>query len=421
MFAIALTTGLLAPASPSGAQSGIPETSGGAPERVIMLYIDGLHPEALTRYSLPHISRLRDRGTAAERAVMPFPAHPTVGHYGEWHTTSFPNVATLAGTAFLEERPRFLQHMFSDKGATLHAAGSTSYRSLNDGFDFTFTQSGARDSELIDFYIDRYEAEGDVVFARIMLQDTGTAGRVESGRNAVGSSWSQDIFAEDSPYEEALKTADAEIGRLLDFLGEKEELDDTLIILLGDGQSRHGWHLTLDADSETTPLIIAGPGVRQGHTISYAETIDIVPTVSHLMGTTPPNTDGGSGRILYSVLFSPREENPTRTERVAVDHPRLLERINSQIREYERLKAEATLRAFQEPAMNLLLMELDHELLSPSQFHGQDRLMEWSEAESLEAVAESNGAALAILRAALNEGRYYFEPDGPVPTRTELR
>ena len=370
----------------------------GQPSRAILLKIDGLHPEAIDRFALSNIQALRDRGTRADEGVLLFPAHPTVGVYGAWHTTSFPNVSTLAGTAFLEQRPVFLQHVLRSRGKTLHAAGSAAYRSLNDGFDYVLTTSGVTDAEVIDFVIDTFEAAGDVVFSRIMLQRTGVAGRVQSGKNLSDDPWAQDIFHPDSPYARAIRQADEQVGRLAAFLAERGQLDDTLFIVMGDGQSPHGWHLTLDEQAALTPIIFAGPGVGQGRTIPYAENIDVAPTIAALMNLDPPNADGGAGRVLTGV-FADGE---------AQDHPRPLATLNEQIRTYRQHHAQAVLAAAGDPKMNLLLMELDHRLLSEHQFFTPERIMEWNAAGDLDGMIEANAWVLETLRLALEDGVYRF-------------
>ena len=366
------------------------------PRLVILLKVDGLHPDAIERFDLHHIQTLQARGTSAETGVMIFPAHPTVGPYGDWHTTSFPNVSTLAGTLFLTEQPRFLQHVFRSRGKTLHAAGSAAYRSLNRGFDYILAASGASDREVIDFAIRTLEDEDDIAFARIMLQETGAAGRVQSGKNRSDDPWAQNVFYPGSPYERALRQADREIGRLLGFLDRRGKLGDTLFIVMGDGQSRHGWHLTLDEEAALTPIIFAGPGVAAGRTIDYAENIDVAPTVAALAGLEGPNADGGTGRVLTGIFV---DGEP-------LDHPKLLTAINRQIRDYQRLHAEAVLASFDNPTMNLLLMELQHELLSHHQFFTPGRVMEWAEAGDLAAMVAANDWVLETLRLAVRDEVY---------------
>jgi len=378
--------------------SSVPALAQSKPERVVMLYVDGLNPDAIDHFGLEAMAELRDRGASAREGVMPFPAHPTIGSYGDWHFTSFPNVMTLAGTAFLEERPTYLQHRFVADGITLHAAGSRSYRSLNEGFDYVLTRGNTADAALIDFYIEAFEREGDVLFARIMLQETGNAGRLQSAQNLSDDPWSQDVFAEGSPYGAAIREADRQIARLSTFLQSKGELGSTLFVLMGDGQSRSGWHIDLDPESALTPIIFTGPGVESGKVIDHAETIDVAPTIAALMNVDPPNNDGGSGVVLTSML-----ENGA-----PLDHSRPIARLNDQIREYAALHARAVLRAVEDPAMNVLLMHLKHELLSDHQFMNATRVMEWQEAGSLDALIEGNSRVLQTLSEALEHGRFPF-------------
>ena len=373
-----------------------PAQGQGKPERVLMLFIDGLHPRAIEHFDLVNIKRLMREGTSAETGVLMHPAHPTIGEYGQWHTTSFPNISGQAGTVFIRKRPIFLQHILGREGQTLHAAGSRSYRSMNDGFNYTFTSGGVTDKQIIDFYINAMERQGDIVYARLMLQETGNAGRQQSAKNLSEDPWANNIFASGSPYGQMLKKADREIGRLLTYLESQDRLDTTLITLKGDGQAIGGWHQTFDPNAALTPIIFKGPGIPTGQTIAYAENIDVVPTIASLMGYEPPNNDGGSGRILFGAEASPGP------------HPRYLETINQQIRDYEKLHAQATLKAFDDPKMNVLLMELEHSLLSQHQFFTPERVMEWYQAESLENLVRANAWVLETLRLALEEDTYRF-------------
>ena len=284
------------------------------------------------------------------------------------------------------------------QGKTAHAAGSRSYRSLNIGFDYSLTTGGISDKKVIDFYLHALESAGDIVFSRIMLQQAGNAGRKDSGKNVSDDPWAQNIFHKDSPYGEALKVADQEIGRLREVLEQKGMLDSTLFAIMGDGQSLYGWHQTLDENADLTPIIFSGPGIAPRKKIPYAENIDVVPTIAAIMGVELPNKDGGTGRVLTSMLKGGDR----------LKHPRYVERINKQIRDYYKLHAEAVLKAFNGPKMNMLLMEIEHALLSEHQFYSVERVMEWHEAGDLQSMIESNDWVLETLRLALEEDVYRF-------------
>jgi len=360
--------------SPANAQEKI--------ERVILLYIDGFHPRALNEFDLPNIKELIAEGTSAEKGIMTLPVHPTIWPYGANHTTSLPNITTLAGTMFIDSKQHFFHHDLPDEYITLHAGGSDAYRSMNDGFDYTLTDN-LPDSQLIDFTINTFEKEGDIRFSRIHLQQAGLAGRIQSGKQKDDVPWKQNIFARNSPYERAIRNADKEIGRLFTYLKEKNKWDSTLIVFMGDGQAVEGWHLYLFEDAWLTPVIFHGPGIKKNHTIPYAENIDVIPTIAWLWNKPMGNTNGGTGRILKEIKIGEPDQSST-------EHPRWTEKINNQLKEYNVVKAKADILADKDPAMNLLLMELMHSNLSEHQFYDYDRILEWKDAGSLQAMYESN-------------------------------
>lgn len=368
-------------------------------ERVILLYVDGVHPRAIEKYQLKNILSLKQTGTTIEKGIMVFPVHPTIWPYGEHHTTSFPNIATLAGTAFIRADQQFFHHDLPANYITLHAAGSNAYRSMNDGFHYVLTRSGINDSMLIDFVIDAFEREADIDFARIHLQEPGAAGREGSGKEQGNVAWAQDIFAADSPYQAAMTNADRQIGRLFSYLKQSGKWDSTLIVFMGDGQATAGWHLYMFEDAWLTPIIFSGPGIKRNFKIAYAENIDVIPTLAALWNIKLTNTNGGTGRVLTEVF----ENSAVPTE----PHPRWLEKINTQIKQYIQLKAQADLKSANDPKMNLLLMELMHEGLSAHQFYYFDRILEWQDAETLQKMHQSNQWVIDKLEKAL-AGKYEF-------------
>ncbi|WKN42696.1 sulfatase-like hydrolase/transferase [Tunicatimonas pelagia] len=367
-------------------------------KRAILLYVDGFHPDATKKYKLPNIQELIDGGTEVEEGVMAFPIHPTIWPYGQYHTTSFPNISTLAGTLFLDEKQHFFPDDLADTDKTLHSAGSNSYRSLNVAFDFHLTESGLKDSELIDFFIVTYKEEGDLQFSRIHLQELGGAGRVESGKNLSNDPWAQNIWAENSPYSKKLIETDKQIGRLIDFLRESDLLDSTLIVFMGDGQAPTGWHTYMDEEASLTPIVFYGSNIKNGYKVKYAENIDVIPTIAKAMNVKMNFSNGGTGMVLTEIF----EGNNT-----VLEHPQWVKRINSQLREYTVLKAKADIRSAEDPKMNILLMELMHSKLSEYQFYNYDRLLEWKSATSLETMYKANENVLGILKDAL-DGNYRF-------------
>lgn len=351
-------------------------------ERVILLYVDGFHPDAFIHYELPHLQMLKTNGTSAEKGIMTLPVHPTIWPYGANHTTSLPNITTLAGTMFIDEKQHFFHHDLPGHYVKLHAGGSNAYRSMNEGFDYALADA-VTDSSLIQFVIDAFEKEGDIQFCRIHLQQSGLAGRIESGKQQADLPWAQNIFAEGSPYGKAVINADKEIGKFFDYLKEHGKWDSTLIVFMGDGQAIEGWHLYMFEEAWLTPVIFYGPNIKKGHTIPYAENIDVIPTIAWLWNVKMQNRNGGTGRILKEVKVG-------ESDTAGSPHPRWTEKINRQLKEYTQLKGKADILSAKDPRMNLFLMELMHKGLSGHQFYHYDRILEWKEAGSLQQMYESN-------------------------------
>jgi arylsulfatase A-like enzyme len=104
---------------------------------------------------------------------------------------------------------------------------------------------------------------------------------------------------------------DAQVGKVLQVLKDEGLDDNTIVIFTSD----HGYHLgehrfwmkvSLLEESVRVPLIIKVPGKNPAVCHSFAELIDLYPTVSELAGLkTPENTQGES---LASMLDHPEYE-----------------------------------------------------------------------------------------------------------------
>lgn len=94
-------------------------------------------------------------------------------------------------------------------------------------------------------------------------------------------------------YAACVSYVDHQIGRLLTSL-EKNDLEGNTIVVLW---SDHGWHLgefsawgkmTNYDIANRVPLIFAGPGIEKGREKSFAELVDLYPTLCGLAGIKPP-------------------------------------------------------------------------------------------------------------------------------------
>ncbi|VEP18046.1 putative Sulfatase [Hyella patelloides LEGE 07179] len=376
--------------NPSSVSATIPRA-----ERAVLFYFDGLHPDAISRFDLPNLKQLQAEGTTVETAIMTFPWHPTTGAYGQMHTTSLPNPITMTGNLFLQPNQPMLQDMFPRDVETAIATGSKAYDSISSGFDIV-NLLDTSDAEITDIILETLE-QHDPKFYRIQLQDVGRAG-YQTINAPDGTPWQADIWHPDSPYEEAVKEADRQLGRFIAKMEELGRWDNTFFVFMADGQSRHGWHIPMDEESWQTPMIFHGPNVKSGQTIPYAEIIDVIPTMANALGIEPPNSGAGSGRVLESI-FEDRTETTS-------DVPRRMLQFNQQIEQYLLLTAELRLLSVKDPrADNVLMLERNANALAfidgidgVSPFLGIEQIDRWSEAESFDQLLERNQAALEYLR-----------------------
>lgn len=358
-------------------------------ERAVLFYFDGLHPDAIDRLDLPNLKDLRAGGTDVEDAVMVFPWHPTTGAYGRMHSTSLPNPATMAGNLFLGPDQLMLQHQFPRTVTTAVAVGSKAYDTITRGFSLV-EMLDTSDAALTDAMLDLLDRH-DPTFFRIQLQDPGRAG-YRTINAADDAAWQADIWHPESPYAETAREADRQLGRFIAKLKELGRWDDTFFVFMADGQGRHGWHLPMDEQSWRTPMIFHGPGVRQGHTIPYAEVIDVVPTIAATLGVAPPNPGPGAGRVLVEIFT----DGPA----AAPDDERRLLRLNDQIKAHLLVSAELRLLSVTDPrADNALMLERNARTPGdPPPFLGIAQIDRWHEAGGIDDLLARNDAALTYLR-----------------------
>lgn len=361
--------------------------------RVVVFHMDSVHHEAPERLGLENFHRVAERGTRVAEALTIVPWHPTVSGFWPLSTTSFPNPTTFAGSVFLRpwREQRYLQHSFA--GYTAHIANSDAYRSLNPGFDFVRLDDDDTDEDNVRLGLRQLREHRDLTFMRLLLQDTNAVSQ-EVANAPADVPWARDIYGTGSPYPAVVRNADRLLGTFLDGLERLGMAEDTLLVVLADGQSRYGWHPVQAEDSWRLPLVFAGPGVAPGRTVPYAENIDIAPTIAALAGVAAPNDDGGCGRVLDEIRAGGGQ---------AGDVPRRIERINRQIVEYLRVSGWLRVHAQRYPYLDVRLMAAHNGLLTDAQFWSLDRIDEWPRAGSLDRMIEDNQYTLDLLHTALQE------------------
>ena len=96
-------------------------------------------------------------------------------------------------------------------------------------------------------------------------------------------------------YDGEIAFADAQLGRVFDWLRASGHEEDTVVAVLADhgeslGEHREETHAVLVYEATLhVPLILAGPGVAKGVTVpARVSTVDVAPTLFRLLGLTPP-------------------------------------------------------------------------------------------------------------------------------------
>ena len=119
----------------------------------------------------------------------------------------------------------------------------------------------------------------------------------------------------------------------------------------------------------------------------YADHIDIIPTICHIMDKDLPNANGGCGRVLKEILVG--AEAPIGPRR------QYMKELNQVLREYLTLAAQAQERAISEPSVAEGLAEAKEKI------YDVERFLSWHKAGTLDKLIEHNRKVVAELRNAL--------------------
>jgi len=310
------------------------------PANVVFITIDTLRPDHLGCYGdkqirTPNIDTLAADGTRFERAYTAVPV--TLPSHTVIFTGTYPTLSGVHDFAANKLSPTqaTLASVLKDNGYTTGAViGSAVLDSrfgLNHGFDFYYDHFDF--NRLQESNLDEMERPGNIVadvtldwlsknyqkkfFLWMHLYDPHYPYRPPAP-------YSEEY--RDRPYDGEIAFADAQVGRLIEFLKNKGLYQNTLIILSGDhgeslgehGEKTHGFFIynaTLHV-----PLIIHLPGDMHARTVqNLVNLADIMPTVlaalniqlpAHVQGQSllpiisPKKED--NARSLYAETFLPR-------------------------------------------------------------------------------------------------------------------
>lgn len=363
------------------------------PDRVIVFLIDGMHWKAPSKLKMPVFNKLIKEGTYIEQSYMITPHHPTVGEYGQMHTSSFPNPVLQSGTLFIGKENRFLQEQFSPKHLTAFIANTSAYQSVSRGFTTIIHDGGMTDIEVVDKSIAILK-EKDQKYMRIHLQTPGNEGRYAS-YTTPDKPYYRNIWGKGSPYVHYIEEADMLLGKFIEYLKESGKWESTLLIISSDqGQAEIGWHPMIDEDSWRTPMLFLGPNIAKSRQLPYFEHTDLTPTIANIMEIEMPTKNGGSGKVVKEVLAN--------VDPKGFNDPMNIKTINQQINKFNSLRSKIMLAAEENSYFSSLISFLENELLTPEPFYHQDRFLEWYKAGTTEHLIEVNNKVLQQMRKELN-------------------
>ena len=307
-------------------------TSSGTAPNVVVITVDTLRPDHLGCYGdkqirTPNIDALAADGVRFERAYTAVPV--TLPSHTVIFTGTYPihsGMHDFAANVLNPSQPTLAsvlkEHVYAT-GAVVASAVLDSRFGLNHGFDFYYDHFDF--SRLQESNIDEMERPGNVV-ADITL-------------DWLNKNYKQKFFLwmhlydphfpyrPPAPYSEEYKDrlydgeiafADAQVGRLLRFLKEKDLYRNTLIVLAGDhgeslgehGEKTHGFFIynaTLHVPLIVHMPVSLGPTSRNGGSEKVTEPIadpvnlaDLMPTVLEIVKLDAPS--GVQGRSLVPLL-----------------------------------------------------------------------------------------------------------------------
>jgi hypothetical protein len=357
------------------------------PQHVILLVIDGLSYLAPERVEMPNLKALMARGAYFRESYSVVPQHPHSGEWAENYDSSIPNPILVSGTIFLKPKQQFVQSAFFPLQFTAHIANELTYKAINGDFHFTFQAGGnefhkAHDNKRVDDDENMYWTLSVLrrwkpVYMRVHLQDTG----------AMGGRSRPNIWADNSLYRQALAKADAHLGTLIEELKKLGMYESTLIFVTGDhGQTVEGGHPPFAQDAWPMPVVVAGPGVKAGVRVPYSEQIDIVPTLTHLMGVKPP--DNAMGRIMAEALVHPPANVPPRQQH--------LKELNLVLLEHDRKLTRLREAVKTNPALRSVLTDVEQN------FYDVEKILHWYKVGTVEKLIAHNREVLKRIPASVD-------------------
>lgn len=349
MLLAGCSPGAPAPSDESAEQSGLSASTrpGTAPSQrgtvnLLLITLDTLRADRLGSYGhaaaqTPHLDRLAARGARFSQATTVTPL--TLPAHSSLMTGTFPVYHGVRdnGGYYLDDTHQTLAEILQQAGwrtggfvgaFVLDARWGIAqgFEHFFDDFDLTrFDNAASMDAiqrpgnEVVDRALAWLTADGDTVgekpsrqaprdqpfFAWVHLYDPHAPyAAPEPYRSRFPATRS-------GAYDAEIAATDAQVGRLLDHLEQTGQLDDTLVIVLGDhgemlgehGEITHGFFVYEAATR--IPLIVAGPGIAPRVVDQQVRMVDVLPTILARLRLASP--EAVQGTDLSTLLAGGRQ------------------------------------------------------------------------------------------------------------------
>ena len=305
--------------SGSPAVPGLGPFGGAAPMNVVVITLDTFRADRIGAYGAarvetPHLDRLAREGVLFEQAMttapLTLPAHATI------FTGRYPPVHGVRdnGGFFLNPEEVTMAERLKAVGYTTGAVVGAYVLDSKWGVDQGF------DSYRDDFDLSKYRA-----ISLGAIQRPGNE-VVDEGLQWIGSNAGSRFFAwlhlydahtpyeppepfrsryPDRPYDAEVAFTDSQVGRVIAFLEERQLLDKTIVVVVGDhgeslnehGEASHGFFIYEAATRVPFIVRAARPELRGRRVKDVVRTVDLLPTVFDLLGTPAPGEMDGRSLV----------------------------------------------------------------------------------------------------------------------------
>lgn len=274
------------------------------PKHVIFIGLDGWGGYSMPRAEMPAVKQLMDRGawTIKKRAVLPsssainwasiFMGVGTEGHgYTEWgsRTPEIPSIALSENGIFPTIFTIIRNQKPEAETGLLYEWPGIAYLTdtLSTSYHENIPVGADDDSSLITARAAQYIKEAKPLFFAMTYDNPDHVG------HAIGHDTQE--------YYDILAYLDTQIAQVIQATKDAGIYDDTVFIISSDHGGIDKGHGGKTLQEMETPLIMAGPGIRQiGELKSAVMQFDIAPTIAALLGIDTPQP--WTGRPILEAL-----------------------------------------------------------------------------------------------------------------------